>query len=202
MKTRITGHLVKVCGLATAILAATPAMAFAEEEEASSGIALLIPKLAELIPAIIAFSIIFLVLSKLVWPSVMKMMDDREQAIQGEFLAATAAKEEAEKAVEESAQIIADARKQADGIISKAKDEADAERNRILVEAHTQAAATIDQGHKVVETERTRAMNDLSRSVVDLSVEIAGKIIGNNLDEDQHRALAEHLLDEMGKDHA
>lgn len=202
MKTRITGHLVKACGLATAILAATPVMAFAEEEEASSGIALLIPKLAELIPAIIAFSIIFLVLSKFVWPAVMKMMDDREQAIQGEFLAATAAKEEAEKAVEESAQIIADARKQADGIISKAKDDADAERNRILVEAHTQAAATIAQGHKVVETERTRAMNDLSRSVVDLSVEIAGKIIGNNLDEDQHRALAEHLLDEMGKDHA
>ena len=202
MKTRITGHLVKACGLATAILAVTPAMAFAEEEEASSGIALLIPKLAELIPAIIAFSIIFLVLSKLVWPTVMKMMDDREQAIQGEFLAATAAKEEAEKAVEKSEQIIADARKQADDIISKAKDDADAERNRILVEAHTQAAATIEQGHKIVETERTRAMNDLSRSVVDLSVDIAGKIIGNDLDEEQHRALAAHMLDEMGKDHA
>ena len=77
------------------------------------------------------------------------------------------------------------------------KDAAEAERNRILVEAHTQAAATIEQGHKVVENERQRAMTDLSRSVVDLSVDIAGKIIGSDLDEAEHRALAERLLDEI-----
>ena len=42
-------------------------------------------------------------------------------------------------------------------------------------------------------------MIELSGSVVDLSVEIAGKIIGNELTEDQQRDLAEKYLKEVGK---
>ena len=201
MKTRIKRHTALGVGLAWVLVLASPVAAFAEGEE-GGGIDLLVPKTAELIPAIIAFAIVFVVLSKLVWPTVVKMMDDREKAIKGEFEAAEKAKEEAQETIAQSEEVLAEARKEADDIIGQAKDAAEAERNRILVEAHTQAAATIEQGHKVVENERQRAMTDLSRSVVDLSVDIAGKIIGSDLDEAEHRALAERLLDEMGNEDA
>lgn len=180
----------------------TPELALAEGEEGSSGISLLIPALAELIPAIIAFIIIFAVLSKLVWPAVVKMMADREQAIADGFKASDEAKEHAKEIDREAEELLAKARNEAADIVASAKRDAEDERTRILAEAKIEAADTIEKGHQAVDSERRRAMNELSRSVVDLSVEIAGRILETDLDDKEHRALAERYLAEMGSDDA
>ena len=58
-------------------------------------------------------------------------------------------------------------------------------------------ADVIAKAHGAVDSERHKAMIELSGSVVDLSVEIATKIIGNDLTEDQQRKLAEKYLAEV-----
>ena len=69
----------------------------------------------------------------------------------------------------------------------------------MLAKAQKEASGIIAKSHEALEGERRKAMIELSGSVVDLSVEIAGKIIGNDLSEDQQRALAEKYLAEVGK---
>lgn len=187
----------KVLAMGGAALALLPTTALAEEE-AGGGITLLVPAIAELVPACIAFLIIFIVMSKLVWPTVVKMMDDRENKILGDIDAAEKARDEAQANAKTSQEAIAEAQRQAADIIAAAKREAAEERAKILAAAQKDAADTIARGKDVVETERKRAMVELSKSVVDLSVEIAGKIIGNDLSDAQHRALAEKYLQEVG----
>ena len=182
----------------TVLLVPVPALA----EESAGGITLLVPALAELIPATIAFIIIFIVMSKLVWPTVVKMMDDRENKILNDISAAEKAREEAEADAKNYKDQIAAAEREAADIIAEAKRRAEEERAQILAEAQRDAAATVARGKDVVETERKRAMEDLSRSVIDLSVEIAGKIIGNDLSDDEHRALAAKYLQEVGESDA
>ena len=80
-----------------------------------------------------------------------------------------------------------------------AKREGEEERARIIEQAKKEASDIIAKGHSAVDSERRRCLTDLSSSVVDLSVEIAGKIIGNELDEAQQRRLAEKYLAEVGK---
>lgn len=184
--------------VSTVLLVPVPALA----EESAGGITLLVPALAELIPATIAFIIIFIVMSKLVWPTVVKMMDDRENKILNDISAAEKAREEAEADAKNYKDQIAAAEREAADIIAEAKRRAEEERAQILAEAQRDAAATVARGKDVVETERKRAMEDLSRSVIDLSVEIAGKIIGNDLSDDEHRALAAKYLQEVGKSDA
>ena len=192
------GRLVAASGACAALIAATPATALAEEER--SGIALLVPALAELIPAIVAFAIIFAVMSKLVWPRVVQMMDEREKKLEGALAdadAAAARLEEAEKAYQ---QRMADAEHEATELIVAARRDAEEERSAILGKAQKDAAATLAKARDAIESERRRAMVELSRSVVDLSVEIAGKIVGESLDDSDHRALAERYLEEVGGD--
>ena len=57
-----------------------------------------------------------------------------------------------------------------------------------------EAAAKAEQYIEFYE----KAMAELSSSVVDLSVEIASKVIGDALDEEQQRALAIKYLAEVG----
>ena len=179
--------------------AAMPAVALAEGE--NKGMTLLLPNMAEFIPACVAFIIIFVILSKLAWPSVLKMMEDRENKIQGDLDAAEKAKAEAEAGAQSVEQKLLEAQRQAEEILANARREAEQERSRILAEAQKTAAATIAKGRDAVNSERKKAMIELSGQVVDLSVDIATKIIGDGLSQDQQRALAEKYLAEVSKNY-
>ena len=180
------------------VLAGVPTPALAE---APSGPDLLLPKPAEFIPALIAFLVIWAVLAKLAWPSILGMMEKRQQKIQDDLDAAAKSKKDAEQARMDYEAQIADAHHRADEIVAKAKREAEEQRSAILAKAQKDAAATVAKAHDAVDSERRKAMIELSSSVVDLSVEIAGKIIGNALSEAEQRRLAEKYLAEVGTGH-
>ena len=165
---------------AALLAAGSPAVALAEEEQ-NTGLQLLLPNMAEFVPACIAFIIIFVIMAKIAWPSILKMMEDRENKIQGDLDAAEEAKAKAEAEAEEYEQKLADVQRQAEEILAQAKREAEEERSRILAKAQKDAAATIAKARDAVESERKKALVQLSGSVVDLSVEIASKIVGNDL---------------------
>lgn len=184
-------------GIAAAA-ALTPAPAFAE---GLSGADLLLPKMAEFIPALIAFLVIWVVLAKFAWPSILGMMEKRQQTIQDDLDAAAKEKAAAEEEHKEYQKQIADARQEAGEIIAKAKREAEEERARILAKAQVDAAATVAKSRDAVSSERRKAMIELSGSVVDLAVEISSKIIGNELSEETQRKLAEKYLAEVSEPH-
>ena len=189
-------RLVARAGVAGGVILATPAVALAEESAVGPDI--LIPKMAEFIPALIAFIIIWVILAKLVWPSVLEMMEKRQQKIQDDLDAAQRSKiEAAEEAKSYEAKIL-EAHHEADAIVAKAKKEAEEVRSAVLAKAQREAADIIAKAHGAVDSERHKAMIELSSSVVDLSVEIASKIIGNDLSVEEQRKLAEKYLAEVG----
>lgn len=195
MKNTVT-KLLAHAGIVGGVALATPVVALAEESAVGPDI--LIPKPAELIPALIAFIIILLVLAKLVWPSVLDMMEKRQQKIQDDLDAAERSKiQAAEEAKSYEAKIL-DAHHEADAIVAKAKKEAEEVRSAVLAKAQREAADIIAKAHGAVDSERHKAMIELSSSVVDLSVEIASKIIGNDLSVEEQRKLAEKYLAEVG----
>ncbi|MGI6754732.1 MAG: F0F1 ATP synthase subunit B [Atopobiaceae bacterium] len=179
----------------TLIAAAHPELAYAQE---ISGTDILLPKLSEFIPAAIAFVIIWVLLAKFAWPSIVQMMDARENKIKSDLDEAERQRKEAAEAAAESKEKITEAERQAEQIVADAKREAEARRTQILDEAQKSAGEIIAKAHNVVNLERRKAMVELSDSVVDLSVEIAGKIIGDSLDEQKQREIAEKYLEEVG----
>lgn len=195
METKTQSGVRKLTGVAAVALATVSLTGCTVPDSAQ----ILIPKPAEFIPALIAFLIIWFVLAKFAWPSIVKTLDDREKKIKGDLDAAEHAKDEAEQEKKDYAAQLADAHVQADKIVADAKKEAEQERSEVLARAQKEASATVAKSRDVVESERKKAMIELSNSVVDLSVDIAGKIIGDELTEDQQRKLAEKYLDEVGK---
>lgn len=198
MKSTKRGHVACTGLTATAValaLAATPTLALAEDSAVGADI--LIPKPAEFVPALIAFLIIWAVLAKLVWPQVLQMMEKRQEKIQSDLDSAEKSKVEAAESAKTYEAKIVEARQESEAIIAKAKKEAEEERSQILAKAQREAADIISKAHGAVDSERHKAMIELSSSVVDLSVEIASKIIGNDLTEDEQRKLAEKYLAEV-----
>ena len=181
---------------AALLVLGSPAVALAEEE--NTGMRLLIPNMAEFVPACIAFLIIWFIMAKFAWPMVLKMMEDREQKIQGDLDAAAKAHADASAAKAAVDAKLEEAQLKANNIIAEAKHDAEVMQADMLSEAQKEAQAIIAKAHDVIDAERSKAMAELSGSVIDLSVEIAGKIIGETLDVEQQRALAIKYLAEVG----
>jgi len=187
-----------VAGASAAALAASAIAPTTALAESTTGMDLLIPKPAEFVPALIAFVVIWVIMAKVAWPSILGMMDKRQQKIKDDLDSAAESKLKAAEEAKEYETKLLNAQKEADTIVAQAKKEAEEERSQILAKAQHDASDIITKARGAVDSERKKAMIELSSSVVDLSVDIAGKIIGNDLSDDDQRKLAEKYLAEVG----
>ena len=176
-----------------------PAMAFAEGTE-SSGAEILIPKPAELIPALIIFLVIWFLLAKFAWPKVIATLDAREKHIEESIEEADATKAQAAKIRDDADDVIADARRKASEIVLAARGDADKERARIVAEAHTEAEDIITKARERATDEERRIYADATESIAKVSVAVAGKIVGETLanDDAKQRELIKKYIAEVG----
>lgn len=191
-KLGFAGRIATAGAIVAAAELAAPTMAFA------TGADILIPKPAEFIPALIAFILIWIILAKMAWPMILKALDARQEKIESDLKAAEDAKADAQESARQSKDAISDAQREAADIVAAAKREGEEERSRIIAEAQASANDIIARSRDAVNSERKKAMVELSGHVVDLSVEIASKIIGDALDEKEQRELAKKYLLEVG----
>ena len=173
-----------------------PVSAFAEDGAAGADI--LIPKMAEFIPALIAFLIIWIVLAKVALPGIMKTMEERGKKIEESLDEAEKTKQEAIAKRAESDSVVTDARRQAADIVLEARKDAESERARIIEAAHKEAEEIIAKAHTTVEDERKSIYAGAASSIADLSVAVATKIVGEALEDDaEQKKLIERYRPEL-----
>jgi F-type H+-transporting ATPase subunit b len=180
-----------------------PVLAFASGdvvvvEEEASGLDLLIPKLGEWIPMLLGFIILWIVLAKFGWPAFTGMIDKRTATIKESLERAETARIESERLFEESRAQLEEAKKQATQIIADAKATGDVVRAEMMEQAKEDARLLVDKANAVIETEKKTAIAQLQSSVADISVSVAGRLIGQDLSDADHRRLIEHYLAEAG----
>ncbi len=206
MLTRASRALIAIgVGVASFAIAAS---AFAEETAAqgeavskaaaAGGASALIPKPAEFIPAVVSFLIVLFILSKFAWPAITGMLDQRSENIRDSLERAEQAKIDAERLLEEYKAQLAEARKEANSILAQAKAAADATMTEATAKAQADAEALVEKARAAIEGEKRAAIADLQRSVADISVKVAGKLIGSELSEADHEAVIAKYLGESG----
>jgi F-type H+-transporting ATPase subunit b len=148
----------------------------------------LIPNIWEIAVTLIGFAILLFIVSKYVVPAFEKTYEERSAAIEGGIAKAEQAQAEANAALEEYKQQLTDARTEANRI----REEARAEGAQILAElkekAASESARITEQAHVQIEAERQSAVVSLRNEVGTLATELASKIVGESLADDQRSA--------------
>lgn len=173
-----------------------PVSAFAAEE--TSGIDAILPVMSEFIPMLIAFLILWFILAKFGWPVFENMLSRRENAIKDALKAAEDARLESERMKAEHDDQLAEARALAAQIVSDAKKSAEAVGADITKKAQEQADEMIAKARNAIELEKRAAIEQLQGSVADMSISVASRLIGNDLDDAEHRAIVERYVKEAG----
>jgi len=148
---------------------------------------------------IVTFLIVLFILKWKAWGPLMTALDKREEDIKNALSAADRAKEDAEKASRDYEEVVKKAQAEAQRIVADGKAAGEKVKNDIESTARKSADDMIDKAKEQIEAESHKALQEIKSSVVDLSIEAAGKIIEKNLDSEDNRKLVDQTLDNMGQ---
>jgi F-type H+-transporting ATPase subunit b len=97
----------------------------------------------------------------------------------------------------ESAEMMRQARVEAESIISRSRSDAEALREELKQKSRAEAAAIVKNAEKQIQMETARAIQQIRTETVDLSVAIASKILKRQVSKDDHEGLIEDTLKQV-----
>ncbi len=169
-------------------------LAAAEGEEHNP----LIPLWEEIVVALVVFGILFFAVKKFVVPSFESTFAERTEAIEGGLSAAADKQAEADAKLAELEQQLADARHEAARIREEAREQGAAIVAEMREQAQAESTRILEHGKAQIEAERQQAVTSLRAEVGTLATGLAGRIVGESLDDDARQSrVVERFLAEL-----
>jgi F-type H+-transporting ATPase subunit b len=143
---------------------------------------------------ILVFLLLLAALWRLGWPALLKSVEERERRIQQQLDEAERARAEAARLLEEHKRTIAAARNEAQELVARARGVAEKERQTLLAKAREEYEQLLARARKEIGAEKEKAILELRREAVDLSIAAASKLVEAKLDTDANRRLVMDYL--------
>jgi F-type H+-transporting ATPase subunit b len=147
---------------------------------------------------LIAFAVLFFLLSRYAFKPLFGVMEKRRQLVQEQMDSASSNRSEAERLIEEQKQALQQARKEAYDIIEQAKATGSKQADEIVQAARNESVRLKDAAVRDIESEKNKAVASLKAEVSGLSVQIASKIIEKQVDEKAQAEIVDKYIDSVG----
>ncbi len=149
-----------------------------------------LPAATSLVVFLVAFGFLYVK----VWPKIIQGLDDRDRKIRQEIQAAEDARRHAGEALARYEESLANARKEAGEMITRAKTVAAAAAQELTTRNEAQLADMKQRATREIESAKRAAIAELHAETATLATEIAGKILKREISAaDQQRLIDESL---------
>jgi F-type H+-transporting ATPase subunit b len=140
------------------------------------------------------FLVLLAILKKFAWPAILGAVEAREQALERQLAEAARDREQAAALLAEHQKLIAEAKAQAHGVILDARAAGEKERALAVEKTRQEQEELLERARREIGAERDRAVADLRREAVDLSLAAASRLIEKRLDGETDRKLVLDFL--------
>ena len=147
---------------------------------------------------IITFLVLLALLAKFAWKPLLAALDARQKLIAKAIDDAAAAKAELQNVQQESARLLKEARVEGEAIVSRGRQAADRLGEELRQKAAADAAGILKKAEREIQLETTRAIEQVRRESIDLSVAIASKLLKRSVSATDNTALVDETIKELG----
>jgi F-type H+-transporting ATPase subunit b len=177
---------------------AAPVLASEGAEAASKGGNVLItPEIGLIFWTLVTFLALLFVLSKFAWGPIIKAMNAREDGIKSDLDNARKEREEAQRLLEDHRGLLTQARKERAEAVEAGRRDAERLKAEILDEARKQREQLMKQAETQITAGLRQARAELKGEAADLAIQVAGKLMGKNLDDATQRRLVDDYLADL-----
>ena len=147
---------------------------------------------------LITFLIVLFLLKKFAWKPILDMIKEREESIENALSSAEKAKKEMASLKSSNEKILSDARLERDLMLKEARELKEGMINEAKGKATAEADKIVSAARETINNEKMAAITELKNQVATLSIEIAEKVLRQQLASDEkQKAYVKQLLDEV-----
>ncbi len=146
---------------------------------------------------IINILLVFIVIRIFAYKKILKIIHDRQAALDAELESAKKSREEAQAVVDSSKETIDEAKRKASEIMEEAKTNADRQSKAVISQASEEAQHIIERAEEDAARMKRNAFETMKDDITDLSVQIAGHVIGDAISKENLHKSAEKYTEEI-----
>ena len=147
---------------------------------------------------LVAFLVVFFLLAKFGFPVITNMVEERKNFIDESLRKAHEAQERLANIEKEGESILQEAREKQAQILKEAAETRDAIVEQAQEKARSEGSRLLDEAKVAIEQDKKAAIADIRQQVATLSVEIAEKVLKQNLRDDKSQMdLIDRMLDDV-----
>ena len=153
--------------------------------------------LATIIWAWVSFGVTFFILSKVAWPMLARKMEERELRIAEGLKKAEEAEARARELAAKQEQIFEEARIQAQKFLAESRAMAENIKSEMINAAQQEIAELRERAKKEIALEQAKAVEDLKRATVELTLEATARLLKREVRDEDHVRLAREVVEEV-----
>ena len=143
---------------------------------------------------VITFAIAVFVLWRFAFGPLQKIIEDRRASIAESLATAEQTRAEAARLLDEYHETLASVRAEAEEILERSRKAGDTSKAEILDEARRQAQRTVEKAQEQLERDVRVALQELKGQIAGLTLLATEQVVGKSLDDDDHRRLIDEAL--------
>ena len=179
--------------LALLLVAATTVPVVAQEVEGEGAGPLTVDG-GLVIWTLVVFGLLLLVLRRSAWPVLLSAVRERERRLEQQIAEAERNRAEAAALLERHKQLLAAAHAEAQELLNRAKAVAEKERAALLAKAREEYEQLLTRARKDIGEEREKALLELRREAVELTIAATSRLLEAKLDTEANRRLVTEYL--------
>ena len=145
-----------------------------------------------------SFLLLIVLIKKFAWDNITRTFVQRAKKISDDIDGAESARQKAEDLAQKRETELAGSRQEATTIIENAKETAEKNKAGILADAADEAGRLKEKANQEIAQTKAEALNSIKGDVADLTVNLASKILGQQLDQEAHKELIDRYIDKLG----
>jgi F-type H+-transporting ATPase subunit b len=158
----------------------------------------ILPHTSELVFGSLAFAIVLIVVGWKLVPQIQKTLAERADEIEGGINRAREAQAQAKAELEKYQAMLAEGRHEANRLREEAREQGAQIIAEMREQAQAEARRLIEAAQAQIEAERQSALSSLRAEVGALSVELAGRVVGESLQDTARQSrVVDRFLEEL-----
>jgi len=142
----------------------------------------------------INFTVVLLVLYKFAYNPILKILNDRTERIEKGLKDAEGAQKKMEEITEKEKEVLIEAKKEAQKIISEAESRGEKNQAEMIVEAKGKIDKKIDEAKAKIEDEKKKMLQEVKAEISDLVVLATEKILDEKIDGEKDKELIKSAI--------
>ena len=148
---------------------------------------------------LVTFFLVALLLRRVAWGPILKVVDEREKAIAASIESAKRERAEAERLLAEQKAAIQKARAEAAEMMRRNAEDVEKLRTELVSKARAEADAQKTDALREIQNEKAKAVNDVKNIAAELAIQIAERLLNERLDATKQKELASQYLAEISR---